>query len=246
MLAPKAAAASVLKIGGSEKPAGQKKPQQQRPETPQETKKQRQNRKKVEEAKAQREADEKERQKLLEKQRRTAREARGEPAKNGLQPAKAPTSNAWASSTPASKVVAAAPAQSGQLLDTFDPDVVSTASSSEAGATNGTAPTPDSMGNSGDWTNGLSEQEQLRMALEDSAWETVPKGKKQRKTKPAEDTAGESTTTSAPQEVQEKETAPVKKVLAKQMENKPPVSRYAALDEITDAGHPMDSEWGVV
>jgi hypothetical protein len=244
MLGPQGSVASVLRINSSEKPARQNKPQQQRPETPQETKKQRQNRKKVEEAKAQREADEKERRVLLEKQRRTAREARGEPAKNGLQPSRAPASNAWASGRPSSSTGAVQP-QNGQLLDTFDPDVVSTASSSEA-ATNGTAPTPDSMGNSAQWTNLPSEEEQLRMAMEDSAWETVPKGKKQKKNKAAGETTEEGSETGAPPEP-EPAPAPVKKVQPKQPENSKPQSRFEVLSEPTiDATHPMDSDWPVV
>ncbi|KAF2656539.1 hypothetical protein K491DRAFT_703988 [Lophiostoma macrostomum CBS 122681] len=244
MLEPKGSVASVLRINSSEKPARQNKPQQQRPETPQETKKQRQNRKKAEEAKAQREADEKERRVLLEKQRRTAREARGEPARNGLQPAQAPASNAWAGGRLSSGAGAVQP-QNGQLLDTFDPDVVSTASSSEA-ATNGTAPTPDSMGNSAQWTNLPSEEEQLRMAMEDSAWETVPKGKKQKKNRAAGETTEEGSETGAPPEPTPVP-APVKKVQPTQPENNKPQSRYEVLSvPTTDATHPMDSDWPVV
>lgn len=240
MLEPQGPAAGVLRISPSEKPARASQPQQQRPDTPQETKKQRQRQRKREEEKAQREADEKQRKILEEKQRRTAREARGEPAKNGVQPAKAPTSNPWTAGRPSTGVT---PAQNSQLLDTFDPDVVSTTSSSEAGATNGTAPTPDSLGYSGEWATGLSEEEQLRLALEDSAWETVPKGKKQRKNKPTGDTTEEGTDTGASQEI-----APAKKPLPEKVENKPPQSRFAVLqsEPISDATHPMDSDWPVV
>lgn len=243
MLEEKAAPASVLSIKASEKPVQQKKPQPQRQETPQETKKQRQNRRKAEEAKQQREEDEKERQKLLEKQRRTAREARGEPAKNGLQPAKAPSSNAWASGRPASAVTSA-PAHNGQLLDTFDPDVVSTASSSEAGATNGTAPTPDSMGNSREWASNLSEEEQIRILTEDTTWNEV-KGKKQRKNKPVEDVTDEGTDTGVRKEAAPVKPAPAVKAPAKQ-ENRQPSSRFAVLDTTPEpVGHSLDSDWTV-
>ncbi|KAF2271406.1 uncharacterized protein EI97DRAFT_446639 [Westerdykella ornata] len=221
MLAPGPAAPAVLKINPSEKPAKPSKPQQQRTETPHETKKQRQNRRKNEEAKLQREADEKKRQVLLENQRRTAREARGEPAKNGVLSSKTPATNAWASGRPASTVTA-------PLLDTFEPEANSTSASSEAGA------------NGQDWANGLSEEAQLKMALEDSAWETVPKGKKQRKPKAAEDSTSEKGTVSPPVEA-----VPVKRAPAPKVENKVPQSRYDLLGA-PDVAHPLDSDWGVV
>lgn len=242
MLENKGSGPSVLRINASDKPARPNKPQQPRAETPQETKKQRQNRQKNEEAKRQREEAEKERQVLLEKQRRTAREARGEPAKNGI-PAKAPATNAWASGRPAGAVESAA--TQGQLLDTFDPEAVSTTSSSEA-ATNGTAPTPDSLANSNDWTSGLTEQQQLQMALEDSAWETVPKGKKTRKPKAAEDAAEETTETPVAREPAPVKEAPAKKAATKAPEVKKTQSSYSVLDDLADVGHPLDSDWGVV
>lgn len=240
MLESKGPAPGVLKINASEKPARQAKQQQARPETPQETKKQRQNRKKAEEAKAQREEDEKQRQALLEKQRRTAREARGEPAKNGLQTTKAPTSNPWTTVGSSGSVQAPVAAPSGQLLDTFE--AASTASSSEA-ATNGTAPTPDSLSNS--YTNLPSEEEQMRLAMEESAWTTVPKGgKKQRKANEEGNDSG------VPQEaapVSVPAPAPVKPVQAKKSENTKPTSRYEVLSEpVSNASHPMDSDWPVV
>jgi len=222
---------SVLKISGSEKPARTGKPQQQRAETPQETKKQRQNRKKVEEAKQQREADEEERQVLLKQQRRTARIARGEPAKNGLQPTKAPATSAWASGNP---IKEAAPATNGQLLDTYEPEPASK---------------PQGSPGANGWANGLSEEEQLKMALEDTAWETVPKGKKQRKTKAAEEVTDVADTKPTPQEP-----APVKQTPAPaakaenkaKSENKPAFSGFEVLESIPDVSHPQDSEWGVV
>ncbi|KAF2463369.1 uncharacterized protein BDR25DRAFT_114341 [Lindgomyces ingoldianus] len=246
MLEPHGAAPAVLKINPSEKPSRPSKPQQQRAESLQETKKQRQNKRKAEEAKAQREADEKQRQILLEKQRRTAREARGEAARNGLQAAQAPTSNPWTAVRSSSRTGAAPGGHDGQLLDTFDPEVGSTASSSEI-ATNGTSATTDSLSNSTHWTNLPSEEEQLRMAMEDSAWTTVPKGKKQRKNKAAGSTTGEEGSDSGiPQEP-----APVKKAPApvSKVENVKPQSRFGLLaepDADATASHPMDSDWPVV
>ncbi|PSN72811.1 hypothetical protein BS50DRAFT_582439 [Corynespora cassiicola Philippines] len=242
MLEPKAAAPAILKIGASEKPAREPKQQQKRAETPTETKKQRQNKKKAEEAKAQREADEKQRQALLEKQRRTAREARGEPARNGVQPAKAPASNAW--TTVGSSGAAPASANNGQLLDTFEQDVASTAKTS---ATNGTAPTSNSLPASGQWQNLPSEEEQLRLAMEESAWTTVPKGKKQqRKVKTGDDTAEEGSDSGVPQEAAPVKAAPAP-VPAKKAENSKPASRFEVLSQpVPNVGHPLDSDWPVL
>ncbi|KAF2704544.1 hypothetical protein K504DRAFT_449541 [Pleomassaria siparia CBS 279.74] len=245
MLEPHAAAPVVLKISASDKPARPTKPQQQRTEGTQETKRQRQNRKKAEEAKVQREADEKERKVLLEKQRRTAREARGEAAKNGLQPSQAPATNAWSAVRSSGTGAGATSTNNGQLLDTFDPEIVSTTSSSEA-ATNGTAPTSDGTSNSGPWSNLPPEEEQMRLALEDStdSWTPVAsKAKKQRKNKAVGDAAEEgsdSGVTQAPA-VQK-----VQKVAVRQPENVQPQSRFAALAEpVPHVGHPLDSDWSV-
>jgi hypothetical protein len=236
MLEPQAAR-QILKIGASEKPVKAAKPQLQRSETQEKTKKQRQNERKKEEAKAAREAAEEERKKLLEQQRRTAREARGEPARNGLQQAQAPTSNPW--SRPATQAAAAPTVpHNGQLLDTIDN--VSTASSSEA-ATNGTAPTPDSMS----YSNLPPEEDQMRMAMEDSAWTTVPKGKKNKKVK-AVDEGSDSGASPEPKPAPAPVKAP-KPAPAKKAESVKPASRFEVLSPpVTEASHPMDSDWPVV
>jgi len=167
-------APATLRITESANGATSKPKRQPRTETEQESKKARQNRKKVEEKKALREADERARRMLEEQQRRTAREARGEPAKNGLAPAKTP-SNAWKAST---QVAAApVPATNGQLLDTFTDDVPSNGTKVNGGKANG-----DKW-----WSGGLpSEEEQERILKEqdDSSWATVvtKKGKKKNKT----------------------------------------------------------------
>lgn len=243
MLGSQAAAPSVLSIKAADKPARPAKPQVLKAEATQESKKARQNRRKVEEAKAAREAEEKERQALLEKQRRTAREARGEPAKNGLQVAKAPTASPWTAVRSTGAVQPPTPASTGQLLDTFD--AASTASSSEA-PTNGTAPTPDSLSSSGHYNNGLSEEEQLKMALEDTtAWETVAKGgKKQRKKNEVAEDDGDSGAVQSAQPVK-----PIhidKHVRPALSENKKPSSRYQILQEEFTAGADNADDWPVV
>lgn len=235
MLPSSGSVANVLSIKSSDKPAKAPKAKAQKVEAPQETKKQRQNRQKKEAEKAQREEDEKARQVLLEKQRRTAREARGEPAKNGA-PAKLPASNPWAGQSSGGAVQAPS-APTGQLLDTFD--VASTASSS---ATNGTQNTPDTVSNSGSYNGLPSEEEQLRLAMEDdSAWTTIPKGGKKQK---AVQAAEESNTTSA---------APVQPTKAaqapqlKKAENRAPASssRYGILSEPFTTTE-KDSDWPVM
>ncbi|KAH7114213.1 hypothetical protein B0J11DRAFT_130171 [Dendryphion nanum] len=245
MLEPQAAAPKVMSIKASEKPARQAKPQQQRSESQQETKKQRQNRKKTEEAKAQRQAEELERKKLEENQRRTAREARHEPAKNGLQSAQAPDSNAWVTAGSKKKAPAPAPAvvAQAQLLDTFEPEV--STSKTSLPNTNRTAP---ASGNAG-WNGLPSEEEQIRLALEDSAWTTVAKPKKQRKTKAAGEEDGSDS--GVPQEATPVQ-APVKTSIhknnTKHVENVQPTlkSRYGLLEEPTDKTHEQDSDWPVV
>jgi hypothetical protein len=166
----------------STQPAHEKK-QQSKPAPAAETKKQRQNRRKTEERKLQRAEDEKERRVLLEKQLKTAREARGQPARNGVIPASAPSSNAWTAPTQLSEDAAMHPpvakaisTGNGDLLDTFD--------------SNGAATTPANLQkpapSSGyDWQEDVpSEEEQMRMISameEESNWSTVPKGKKGKK-----------------------------------------------------------------
>ncbi|CAI6240470.1 unnamed protein product [Periconia digitata] len=227
MLEPQAPK-SVLRINSSDKPARAAKPQQQRTDSATETKKQRQNRKKKEEEKAARDAAEEERKKLLEQQRRTAREARGEAARNGV-PAQAPASNAWKSgAAPAVK-----PAVIGnQLLDTLDN--VSEVTPSQ-GATNGSTK----------YSNLPSEEDQMRMAMEESAWTTVPKGgRKKTKKDTAEEGSDSGAQEIAPAPVK---AAPVKAAPIKKAENTKPASRFDVLSQqVPDVGDPRDSDWPVV
>lgn len=243
MLGPESAAPSVLSIKSAEKPARSAKPQASKAEAPSESKKARQNRKKAEEAKAAREAEEKQRQVLLEKQRRTAREARGEAAKNGLGAAQPPTSNPWITVGSAGAVKPPAAATTGQLLDTFD--AASTASSSEA-PTNGTVPTPDSLSNSAH-RSALSEEEQIKIALEDTAWETVPKGKKQKKKAVGGEASEGDVDAGVPQVAQPVKPVHVDKVVRPAIaENKKPTSRYQILSEDFTPGPDNADDWPVM
>ena len=171
-----------------------------------ETKKQRQNRRKAEENKAAREVAEVERRALLEKQLRTAREAEGRPAKNGLG---GPTTT-WSSKpvkpspwNTASNVAAASHQTDshqnvlGQqpLLETFDPNQ-SPSQEPQAGAEHPGRANAGSTGTSIDsngtrtssiWDREIpSEEDQMRMLQEmegGAGWNTVPKGRRGKRTK---------------------------------------------------------------
>lgn len=217
MLGERAASPAVMSIKPSEKPAKSVRAQTQKAEAAQETKKQRQNRKKVEEAKAAREEEEKARKALEEKQRRVAREARGEPAKNGLQQSKPPASNAWTEVPSRGAVQPPKAAPTGQLLDTFEVPAPAT-----------TAPTNGKTSTSAPYNSLPSEEEQLRLAMEDSAWTTVPKGGKPKRKTINEELAEERdeiTTTKASQSVKPVRPTEIIK------ENKNPSSRYQILAE---------------
>lgn len=225
MLEPEAPPPATLKITDSGKPSKPKREQKAAP--PQETKKDRQNKKKAEEKKLQREADEKIRQQLAEKQRKTAREARGEPAKNGLASAPAPSSNAWKESQ---HVATPAPAANGQLLDTFasENQKVQTVSN----GTNGNKSNGDKWWSS---DNVPSEEEQARILAEqdDSNWNQVVTKKGKKKNKAADDSVLEESASDTP--------APA--VQAPVLEKKQPSysnGTYAALQT-----HDEDEGWTV-
>ena len=156
-------------------PIKQSKSQKQAPES--ETKKQRQNRQKNEEKKLAREQAEKERRVLLEKQLRTAREAEGRPAKNGLASSKPPPTNAW--TKPAHGSVPGAPnaaIDTGPLLDTFDEPT----SAATIGDQRQTKETVEQK----IWDRDLpSEENQMRMLneLDNDGWNTVEKNGKGKK-----------------------------------------------------------------
>lgn len=220
MLEPASAGPSVIRLTGSSKPTKANQPRQT-PVQQEETKKQRQNRKKVEERRLEREAEEKDRQTLLETQRRTAREARGEPAKNGIPVSQPPpTSSSWAADVAKRVVQAPAVAVSGEsapLLDTFDHE---------------------------------EDQLRLakQISQDDSGWNTVPKGKKQQKKKAPVVGSEDSNTSDAGSVVNApiekpaplpKVTAPAPKAAASS------TNGYSSLyDSGYDAGsHPDDSQW---
>lgn len=179
---------SVLRITESTQPAKPPRPQQPKTLQPTETKKQRQNRRRAEEQKAARAEAEVERRKLLEKQLRTAREAEGRPARNGLGTSSTPAgASVWNVPREGSKNVATqgtpvGPAEQHPLLDTFNPE--QTTESRPNGSAHGTAAVKN-------WQGTLpSEEEQIRMLneLDDSSgWNTVAKGKKGRKNKAGPD-----------------------------------------------------------
>lgn len=103
-----------------------------------ETKKQRQNRKKREERQAADAEAQAAQKRLEEQQRRTARIARGEAAKNGVQIAPASAENPWSESNARVEAQVATSSNQNQLLDTFD---IESNSSSNAGEVNSTAAT---------------------------------------------------------------------------------------------------------
>ncbi|KAF2722663.1 hypothetical protein K431DRAFT_293293 [Polychaeton citri CBS 116435] len=192
MLEPTPSGPTSLRITASEKPQKEKKVQKKEEEKP-ESKKQRQNRKKKEEARLAREAEDQERKVLMESQRRTAREARGEPAKNGIPVAPAPVKNPWAEQNAAREAqVQTAPVVNGSaappLLDTFDAE---STGSSTGGLEASTAATSTYE------QDAPSEEDQLvaavRQTEDESGWNTVakPKGKKKKTT--TDDDSGAAT-----------------------------------------------------
>ena len=192
MLEAPAPGPSVLRLTESKEPPRAQRAHAPKTPQPEETKKQRQNRKKAEEKRLAREADEKERRILLEKQLRTAREAEGRPAKNGVaSSAKPPATPAWTTAKPKqSEPVARAEDSAGAnlpLLDTFDDrngaGEHDTTNARPTGV-NGVSSASKSAGSRPAWDRDLpSEEEQMRMLKEmnDGGWSTVPKGKKNKK-----------------------------------------------------------------
>ena len=180
MLETPSAGPSVLRLTGDMEDKKPQKSVQKKAAPQEETKKQRQNRQKNEQKKLEREAAEKERRILQEKQMRAAREARGEPAKNGVA---VPKSNAW-DKPPNGQAASVAPAAltNGILLDTFE----------QNGATENTNHTqyPQASAAQKAWSSDLpSEEDQMRMLDEMEGgvgWNTVQK-KPKRKTKKGED-----------------------------------------------------------
>ncbi|KAI4117705.1 MAG: hypothetical protein LQ338_007505 [Usnochroma carphineum] len=169
---------SVLRLTEVEEPKRQSKPQKIAQES--ETKKQRQNRRKNEEKKLAREQAEKERRMLLEKQLRTAREAEGRPARNGVAPLAA--TNVWnkpAAARTTTPQNAPSSGPNGPLLDTFDDSATAVSN----GRTNELQDASEADMKA--WRNdGPSEEEQMRILSEmegSGGWNTVSKGGKKKK-----------------------------------------------------------------
>ena len=212
---------SVLNITAPATPQPVRQPKQPKPVHEPETKRQRQNKKKRDEQKALREEDEKERRRLLEKQLRTVREAEGRPAKNGLGISKAPASSPWSKTAEINgglKASLSSPNQSDvPLLDTFDDSQSSANGAASASGLDANESSPQA-GSTSTFTSNTdlpSEEEQLRIISEmdsDSAWNTVNKGGKSRKAKPA------ASATSVPKDSTSSKA------------NQQPASKYAALD----------------
>ena len=186
MLEAPAKGPSILRLVEPVNPKPVKQPREKKAAAEQETKKQRQNRQKNEEKKALREQAEKERRVLLEKQLRTAREAEGRPAKNGLGTSNAPSKSVWQKPN-SNERESSAPepprASNGPLLDTFDDDTPQSGPNSTA--VNGDV-NDQSTNHSAGEKHLPSEEEQLRLLEEmnsESHWNTVAKGGKGRKKK---------------------------------------------------------------
>jgi hypothetical protein len=184
MLEPTPSGPSSIRLTAPINPQKQRAPKQAKEEVV-ESKKARQNRKKVEERRVQREAEEKERKALEERQRRTAREARNEPAKNGIPVARAPASNSW-SSAPTTAGAAVNGASNGPLLDTFDAE---STGSSAGGLENSTAATST--------TEDAQVAQAVKESEDESGWTTVSVAKKQPKARA--ESSGEATPVEQPQ-----------------------------------------------
>ncbi|MCJ1481268.1 hypothetical protein MMC06_001425 [Schaereria dolodes] len=215
----------------------------------QETKKQRQNQQKKEVKKLEREQTEKERKVLLERQRRTAREAEGRPAKNGLA-SKAPTTNSWAKSngnvTAVTNATPGASGDAGSLLDTFEENPKSAETKIGAHRANGA-----SILNEKAWSHDLpSEEEQIRILSEiegDGGWNTVEKGKKRKGKTSVNDVVKEDIPRSSvqvkPKHVSASESDSSYETSIGRVDDKGFINgKYLPF---ADSGHPLDSDWAV-
>ena len=210
-----------------------------------ESKKARQNRKKAEAAKEARAEDEKERKVLEERQRRTAREAEGRAAKDGssFMASKAPTESAWVPPATSSDTKGATKGVNGtkpadthiQLLDTYEPSSKKETASSQ------------SQGKGSQWQKSLpSEEEQFRIAMDESdEWQTVKGKKQQEKSKPADKPApAETKQASAPSKKDSTFTSPpVNAQKSAGQKNTPAQAKNGVAAEKEEEF--QDSEWEV-
>jgi hypothetical protein len=196
MLEKPAPGPSVLRVTSPTNPSQPKKEKKAPTIESAETKKQRQNKKKAEAKKQQREEEEQQRKVMMEKQRRTAREAEGRAAKDGtaFMAAKTPSASAWTGKTPTAPTNGKklTPANNFELLDTNEP---STAITDTAKPT-AVKPTPkqvDELYTEGQiWGSEQAEleaqyahmsfEDQVKYATEASTrWEIVEKHNKKKK-----------------------------------------------------------------
>jgi hypothetical protein len=180
MLEAPAPGPSVLRLTEPKVPQRPSAPKPSKSTQEQETKKQRQRKAANEARKAEREEAERQRRVLMEKQMRTAREARGEPAKNGVPVA--PSSNAWsrANNTIGGGVSSSdsTPGKVLPLLDTFESSTAGESGNSAKHTQTGV----DTKSKLAD-LNWPSEEDQMRMLDEmegSGSWQMV-NGKKRKK-----------------------------------------------------------------
>lgn len=246
MLEPSPAGPSVLKVKESNDPKQEKNPKQKKDVQSQETKKQRQNRRKAEENKVQREEQEKERLASLEKQRRTAREARGEPAKNGLGNVSSLGDSVWktsggSASTSANK--AELPA-SVALLDTYDAN-----GSSNSGPNGSNGYRGSSANTKAEWENSIpSEEDQLRLIKEqdESNWNTVGKKSKKKTAPPSNGhTTGNESSDAGPREKPATKVSQLPKKVNGANGSHDTVNSFGSFN-LKGKSHPNDSDWAVV
>ena len=227
MLEKQAPGPSVLRLTGSSDSSSANKARPQKEFQPAETKKQRQNRKKLDDRKLEREAAERERQSMMENQRRTAREARGEPARNGIPIGKPPAVSAWAAQTINRVTEAPVPsttANGAPLLDTFEPESSLGVNDSAAA----TSTTSRQFHSDNDATG-------IATSADQTGWNTVGKKKQRKANSDTEEVA-------SPPVIAEKPAVAAPVV----QPTKAPSNNYALLDVSStfDAGsHPDDSQW---
>ncbi|MCJ1403041.1 hypothetical protein MMC11_006263 [Xylographa trunciseda] len=237
MLEAPAPGPSVLRLTEPSQPQRPNAPKQSKSVQAQESKKQRQNKAKNEAKKAEREQAEKERRVLLEKQLRTAREAEGRPAKNGVAVSTPLKQNAWPKSMNGTVVATSAPANEAQtnggLLDTFD-DTPKAANGNKQNIGLKRDPEMSDGDSKLSDLNWPSEEEQMRMLDEmdgSGSWQTVNAKKK---------TIGKKDESVKNEDGGQREDT-VKK--EEQKQKKPKVEEYLPYKNFD---HPENSDWAVV
>jgi type II secretory pathway pseudopilin PulG len=234
---------TTVRVTAAKNPVKEKAPRQKKEETV-ETKRQRQNKQKKEREQEIRKEQEAQRQQQLENQRRTAREARGEPAKNGVPVSKPPVNNPWAASKPVETKDDSAPlivtGSSPTLLDTFD---VESTASSNPGLEPSTGPTSTSDEPTQRDLAMLSEEEQFNMAKKESedssGWTTAAPKKQKKKANANGDINGESIEAKP---VQKPEAPASKPAINGSVHNK--ANGFTALeDQYEDQGVDDPSNW---